>query len=139
MCSSDLSGAGNSSSLKEYSFNDPDITTGIIYYRLKQIDINGDYKYSHVVALNNVEKGALTIQSLYPNPFGKEIGILFNKTVTSPVAVSIFDAEGKLLLTETYPAFRKNIFINTENFSEGVYFLTVETGDSKLVKRISKY
>lgn len=134
-----VTGAGNSSSTKEYSFKDSDNINGVLYYRLKQIDNDGAFKYSNVVAISNLDKSLLSIKSLYPNPFDKEIGVLFNKAVSETIVVKIFDAEGKLILNETYAPFRNNFFINTENFSAGGYFLSVETGDNKLAKRITKY
>jgi PKD repeat protein len=131
-------GAGNSSSVKEYSFKDSDIGSIVLYYRLKQIDIDGNFKYSNVVALSNKGKAALSIKSLYPNPFGKEIGVLFNKPVTEAIIIKIFDAEGKMVLAESYAPFRNNLFINAETLSAGIYFLSVETGNEKLVQRITK-
>ena len=133
-----VAGMGNSSGLKEYSFKDPDIRNDILYYRLKQVDIDGAFEYSNVVAISNKGNAALAIKSLYPNPFGKELGVLFNKAVEEPITVKIFDAGGKVVLTETYAPFRDNFFINTENISSGVYFLSVEAGEGKLVQRVTK-
>ena len=45
-----VSGAGNSSSLKSYSFtHNHDGYWGKFFYRLKQIDMDGSYKYSNEV------------------------------------------------------------------------------------------
>jgi len=134
-----VTGAGNSTSIKEYSFKDSDIGNDLLYYRLRQIDIDGGFKCSDVIAISNKNKAGISIQSLYPNPFGKEIGILFNKVTDQAVIIKIFDAAGKVVLSETYPPFHNNLFINTESFSSGVYFLSVETGENKMVQRITKY
>ena len=133
-----VAGAGNSSSRKEYSFKDTDIEKDVLYYRLKQIDNDGAFEYSNVIAIRK-NKAALAIESVYPNPFGKDISILFNQGITDPLHVKIFDAKGNLVLNETYSPFRKNLLISTESFSSGIYFLYVETGDRKLVERITKY
>lgn len=133
-----VEGAGNSSAIHEYSFKDSDIKNGTLYYRLKQIDIDGNYEYSNVVALTSKDRTALDIQSLYPNPFGKEIGVLLNKAVVEPVVVKIFDAEGKLVWHETYPPFRNRFFVNTESLASGMYFISVESGEAKLIRRITK-
>lgn len=48
-----LPGAGMSSSILTYSFLDSEITNeGVVYYRLKQTDYNGDYEYSDIIAVN---------------------------------------------------------------------------------------
>ena len=41
-----VQGNGNSNSPKDYSFVDKDATSGISYYRLKQIDNDGNFKFS---------------------------------------------------------------------------------------------
>jgi hypothetical protein len=92
-----------------------------------------------VIALQNKTESPFDIRSLYPNPFNKEIGILFNKVSLEPIIVRIFNAEGKFVLNETYSAYRNNLFINTESLDAGIYFLSVETGETKIVKRVTKY
>lgn len=62
--------AGNSNTLKNYSFKDQ--AEGIVYYRLKQVDFDGALEYSKVIALNSI---------------GGEI----------PISVEYFDLNGKRL------------------------------------------
>ena len=133
-----ITGAGNSSHVNEYSFKDTDIGNDVLYYRLKQIDNDGVFEYSHVIALGSKKKTAFGIKSLYPNPFDKELGILFNKAAEETINLKIFDANGKLVISETYPTSTDNLFINTEELPGGIYFLTVESGDIKLVRKITK-
>jgi len=133
-----VAGAGNSTSVNEYSFKDTDVGNGVLYYRLKQIDNDGVFEYSHVIALQNKSESPFDIRSLYPNPFNKEIGILFSRTSEEPISVKIFDANGKLAINETYPASTNNIFVNTESLPSGIYFLSVESGESKIVRKITK-
>ena len=46
-----VDGHGNSNSPKEYSFKDENITAGTYKYRLRQIDNDGQFKYSKVVEI----------------------------------------------------------------------------------------
>jgi len=65
-----VKGSGNSNSLKYYSFTDNNISPGIYNYRLKQIDNNGNYKYSNVIIINAGQKTRqVCIAQNYPNPF----------------------------------------------------------------------
>lgn len=45
-------GAGYSSNYLFYQFEDNNPKTGLSYYRLKQVDFNGDYEYSNIVLSN---------------------------------------------------------------------------------------
>lgn len=46
-------GAGTSLEKNSYSFNDDNYKNVINYYRLKQIDFNGGYKYSDIITIDN--------------------------------------------------------------------------------------
>jgi len=49
-----VEGEGNSNTLSLYEYKDPiDISNLLNYYRLKQVDFNGESKYSEIIAVNN--------------------------------------------------------------------------------------
>lgn len=48
-----IDGAGNSSSVINYSFDDYGAVETQVYYRLKQVDFDGAYKYSNVLSFNS--------------------------------------------------------------------------------------
>ena len=58
---------GNSNQLLEYSFTDAAPGEGINYYRFKQTDIDGNFKYSPVKAVTFAGAGLPAIK-IYPNP-----------------------------------------------------------------------
>jgi hypothetical protein len=61
----DMPGAGNSMIRREYFETDYQPYSGTSYYRLKQTDFNGNYKYSPAVAVNfDAAKNVV----IYPNP-----------------------------------------------------------------------
>ncbi|MBK5286317.1 MAG: T9SS type A sorting domain-containing protein [Bacteroidia bacterium] len=48
-----IDGHGNSTQLLNYKFNDNNPLSGINYYRLKQVDYNGDFNNSKTIAVRN--------------------------------------------------------------------------------------
>jgi hypothetical protein len=49
-----VEGEGNSNTLSLYEYKDPiDISNLLNYYRLKQVDFNGESEYSEIIAVNN--------------------------------------------------------------------------------------
>ncbi len=48
-----VNGAGNSSNSLEYSIHDYNVESSINYYRLKQTDYNGKFKYSDLISIDN--------------------------------------------------------------------------------------
>lgn len=61
-----VDGMGNTSQISEYSFIDQSPTNGISYYRLKQIDLDGQYEIFKVIAVQwNQEDGIFNVFRKY--------------------------------------------------------------------------
>ena len=86
--------AGNSSNITTYNFTHSNPANGFNYYRLKQIDLDGTFKYSAIVKVLKQKNNTI---SIYPNPATTSIqlGVARNKKVL----VQIFDMQGKQVLT----------------------------------------
>ena len=115
--------AGNSSKKTDYIFNDNLLTTDkIVYYRLKQMDINGTFKYSKTVAIYNTidKKSSLKV---YPNPAKNAITIDNSTAIKS---INIYNLQGILI---------NKSMINTidiSNYSAGIYLLEVENTEGSV-------
>lgn len=74
-----VNGNGNSNSPKYYDFIDSSIPeTGEYFYRLKQIDIDGQFEYSDVVnVFVEVKKMEYRLNQNYPNPFNPSTNISY--------------------------------------------------------------
>jgi hypothetical protein len=73
-----LNGAGNSSIQLYYSFIDENIESIINYYRLKQTDYDGNFKYSDIISINNQNNKKKEIYSIV-NALGQEVDIKYYK------------------------------------------------------------
>jgi hypothetical protein len=60
-----VAGNGTTSQTQRYAFNDDKSPNGIAYYRLKQLDFDGRFEYSKIVAI--AQKGGNAV-SVFPNP-----------------------------------------------------------------------
>lgn len=70
--------------------------------------------------------------SAYPNPFNAVANIELDLTVASEVSVNVFDVQGRLaatLLHGSVNAGKTRLQWNAENFSSGIYFVRVASGD----------
>ncbi len=124
-----VSAAGNNSGVLNYSFTDLDVMNQqslIIYYRLKMVDQNGEFKYSNIISVTLADiTGAISIA---PNPVASEARV----TVTAPedgrVHYKVVDNSGRTVLQNTVSV-RKGItntlYIDMRNLSSGMYFLNV--------------
>lgn len=74
----------------------------IVYYRLKQIDIDGKATYSKVLAVRMQAKAGVTMQAS-PNPFVENLNIRFNATETGIAQIRILNSYGQTLLSKQSP------------------------------------
>jgi hypothetical protein len=116
--------AGNSTALLGYSYQDVKPFAGNNYYRLKQVDRNGNGVYSSIVLLvRNV--ATYTINKIYPNPAASRL----NVSIASPYAVTIemivTDITGKPLLrfSRSMPAGTTIQNIDVSGLAAGTYIL----------------
>jgi len=80
---------------QEYSFDIKNPINGTSYYRLKQIDFNGQFEYSKVVSVNFKGEGH-QVGAIYPNPSTSGlVNLDYFSQNDDEVTVSVFDMTGK--------------------------------------------
>lgn len=86
---------GNSGSVLNYSYSDLNISKSITQYRIRQIDLNGQSKYSNIIAVRGIDQKTGVI--IYPNPTSNgQVNVLF-ADATSNNEVSLIDMNGRIL------------------------------------------
>lgn len=112
-----LKGAGNSTSLNGYVFYDEYPGEGTNYYRLKQIDKDGSFEYSNVIAID----GGNSIDPVSIYPAGNNLFILhFYNSFDGEIMLS--DIRGNVLFRMQVSG-RNEIPIDLGNLSSGIYLL----------------
>jgi Secretion system C-terminal sorting domain len=129
-----VDGAGNSSTVKNYSFTDSITQNTISYFRLKQTDFDGKSKYSRIITIKNCkENSGLNSLVIYPNPASGIINFLFNGDIAQVRSIEVFNVLGE----RVYSSNRYQSFIDLTNKSSGIYFvhfnLFTKTITSKIV------
>jgi hypothetical protein len=144
-----VDGNGNSNSPKDYTFTDSLVEmSGIIYYRLKQIDFNGSFDFSDTVTVNFVSDVKLENSSIpdkfdlsqnYPNPFNSTTKFQFNIKQLSHINLELFDINGQKMRTlldgELYPGtYSYQLFM--DDFSSGIYLVKFYSINYLSIKKI---
>ena len=136
-------GAGSTTENHYYSLNDPDQCSGINYYRLKQVDIDGHFSYSNVVAVKCTEKNDLV--SVYPNPSNTKINISFFEVEDGKLSLEIVDMMGNVISSAEFTVKKdlNNIEMKIEHLTNGFYYLrlkhTNEPGETSRQVKFLKY
>ncbi len=112
--------------------------TPIEYYRLKMIDLDGNFKYSKTIAISNREI-EINASEVYPNPV---IGEWSNIDLYSPnsgsLQTQLYSINNQLLISEI---FQLNIGKNTlpisfKNIKKGIYLLRVQTTNKTFFRKV---
>jgi len=120
-------GAGNSSVEQNYYAIDPDPLFGTSYYRLKQVDFDGNYSYSHIVAVSKD-----IIVNIYPNPGSGEIFIASELTEND---IQIYNTRGQrvnISMVKQNELWR----ISVADLANGTYFVHFNTEAGLAVERL---
>jgi Secretion system C-terminal sorting domain len=140
-----VQGHGNSNSPKNYAFTDPNPPAGKIEYRLKQIDIDGKFKYSPVVDIQIETPSMLKLSQNFPNPFNPATVINYSIPAMGsagavPVQLKIFDLLGRevaTLVNESKSPGNYEAKFDGTRFSSGVYFYSLHAGDFVQTKKMT--
>lgn len=115
-----VKGKGNSNIISVYEFLHANPTvTGRIYYRIKQVDIDGKQSYSNPVYVN-FQKTSISKPFIYPVPANNIITVNFGKEVLQPL-VEIYSVDMKLLSTHKKNGRSSAESINIQHLVPGAY------------------
>jgi len=131
---------GNSIEPLEYTYIDKDLKHPVYYYRLKQIDLNGDSKRTNAISV----KIYAAEFSIFPNPNNGTFSIdVPSVSLHEELSVKIFNAMGQLVHESTEYVKNHNItgsrvdVTPAQTLPKGIYLSTInfkgETHQLKLV------
>lgn len=122
----ELRGAGNSTEITSYDFIDN--VEGLpgmnIYYRIKQVDFDGNYSYSDMIVLSRVNKHTV---ATFPNPAKDVIHVSLPQGMrTHNLSINIINSIGQNLTDDVtvYPV-NGGWEIQSSNLPEGAYFMQI--------------
>jgi hypothetical protein len=128
-----VAAAGNSNRPLNYSFTDPDPLQGNNYYRLRQVDLDGDARNSGIV---KVMIGNRLFVSYGPNPARQVLNVNIQNN-KGPVTVQLTDINGRLLQQRNLPATAaQTVQLPVNHLSKGMYLLKVTSTEGIMTEKI---
>jgi hypothetical protein len=123
-----IQASGNTSNASSYYYEDNDSKPLVIYYRIKEVDFNGEYSYSLIRIVERQKDVNLSIQ---PNPTNGQFKLAFMGNSDGLVTISILNPLGQNLFTRQINSEYENVEenIDVSGFSTGVYILNVQTSN----------
>lgn len=128
-----VDGHGNSSTVNHYQFIDKNPLVGVNYYRLKQVDFDGQFEYSPI---RKAVFGQINEIYISPSPVTSEIKIQLVKAFTQDAAFDIIAIDGRIAISGIVPAETTEFKINGAELLNGIYLLRILSDDNQnIVKK----
>ncbi len=123
-----VSGAGTSNSVKTYSFTDYSPLSGNAYYRLRQVDADGQSSYSEIRVLHFSAGLSIT---LYPNPADHQLHIISTK---EEGIMEILDTNGRVVAKAFIPK-NTGAVVDVGSLKTGIYVYRLGSKSGTFIKR----
>ena len=123
----EVKGNGTTLEQQEYSFEVKNPRSGISYYRLKQIDFDGQFKYSEVISVNfRGDNG--DVGEFYPNPSKSGmVNLDYSAQNDDEITVFVIDMTGKLVvnLIQQVTNGDNNLSFDFSDLNTGIYIVKI--------------
>ncbi len=136
-----VKGNGTTTIENNYNFTDNDITEIKYFYRLKQIDFDGSFKYSNVIeVITSYIPTEYFLSDNYPNPFNPVTTIEFSLPEdVENVKLTIYDALGKKiaeLVNGKLDAGKYSYQWDASKLASGLYIYQLQTSKFTSTKKM---
>lgn len=133
-----LRAAGNNPGRLDYEAYDAEPFYGTNFYRLKMVDLDGQFTYSDIVAIKINATGSKAL--IFPNPAVKELHVQIPSTVQEMCTLRITDASGRLVKEKQVQLnnSRYSFTWDIQNLGSGIYWLTIDRRGGRETKKLVK-
>jgi len=122
----EVEGNGTTLEISNYQFIDEN-PSAINYYRLRQVDFDGQFEYSSLITIaNKIEHKDI---SIYPNPFYDYLNIEYTSETTENAIISISDITGRIIQKQNITTVKGNnqLSLDLSNLPKGSFLLHIES------------
>ena len=133
-----LPAAGFSQELLNYSAVDQDAARKQKYYRLKQVDFNGEFEMYGPLRADCALESTSDV-SIYPNPCESLVTVYFTSQIPTKVNYTLINPEGKVLKNKQM-SIQSGMTVYTLDVSEyqsGMYILQFDVNDEHFIKKLT--
>jgi hypothetical protein len=127
-----INAAGNSNSVRNYSYSDRGVNSPVAYYRIKEIDIDGRFV---VTPVRVIKFGNSNNEIKMNNSSANSIYVHFSQQVKGKVTISLTNLSGQSISANTVNNPIGQILLPVQTNVKGIYIVTVTDGQSLKVSK----
>jgi DNA-directed RNA polymerase beta' subunit len=127
--------AVNSSSTSNYSYKDKELTSSLIYYRIKEVDQNGSITYTSIRSIRTETSASLNNIKIENSEH--TVFIQFQQQVKGNVMIRFISLSGQILTQQVVNQPVGQLTLNANSNLKGNYIVSVSNGqDVAIAKQI---
>jgi hypothetical protein len=111
----------------------------VIYYRLKQVDVDGKFTYSQVIKVSTLASAVKGLLA-FPNPYNSSYNVVFNAATEGTAIIEMTDIQGRIITRQTSVVTIGENEIPVNNASAvnaGFYFVRLtKDGETTVIKLV---
>ncbi|WP_424964244.1 T9SS type A sorting domain-containing protein [Ekhidna sp.] len=129
----EVEGNGTVNQVSEYAFTHNNLQSGFNYYRLRQVDYDGQFEYSEIkrVSLGAFEDVSI---SIYPNPTDDRANVIINEGLAT--SIELITLSGTVLKSITYEEGMNKHTFDVTGLKAGMYLIRVQGPEVSTIKRL---
>jgi len=132
-----VTGAGTTQIPQDYYFTHTSPAAGLNYYRLRQVDYDGQFEYHGPVSLRFGQ--AATELEVFPTVVSEELNLRYNSQLQPEAVLYLHSADGQLLRRMPMPAgSAASLQLSVADLPAGLYLLRLQNGRELLNARFIK-
>jgi hypothetical protein len=136
-----VNGNGTTNTVMVYQFEDQVLASAspVLYYRLKQVDFNGDFEYSEIKRVANTTS-AVDLKAWY-NQSEQKIQVSTISNVAEPVTITVVDIQGRVVAQQTTQLTKGNnsIKLDMQGLPNGIYTFMLASAEGVKFNKIVKF
>ena len=133
-----IKGHGNTSNKQSYAYNDKNVSEGTYYYKLRQIDFDGEFEDFYIVSASIDKDYSNTNVSIRPIPTSNTITIDVNVTSNEKTQITVYNYAGKKVLEIDKELFKGSNNLRIEEVSDlpsGIYYLEMTVNNKTYTEK----
>ena len=127
-------GHGNSTTISNYEYRDNNSTSGLSYYRLRQIDFDNKETFYGPIAVKSCISDDVSVVLVND---GNNPTIFINSTEYIPVQIVVYDTNGKNLFNKelTIQSSQMKIELPLSDLAAGIYYVNIQSTRNSITKK----
>ncbi|WP_439882918.1 T9SS type A sorting domain-containing protein [Pontibacter sp. MBLB2868] len=132
-------GKGNSQQYIRYNFLDTKAPTGVLYYRLKQVDKDATQHFSIIRSVQVLAKNTTSAKlKVYPNPAKDFVNLDLTMLAQGLYDLSVFDTYARCIMQLNHVEGGSESVLDIQSLPAGAYFIRIQGNNHEQVVQLLK-